>query len=235
MTDDDGAGPTTLAARRELIEGELFEKSSQLFAAKGFAGTTLQDIADAVGVSRPTLYHYIQSKDELLDRVVRDMTDMAAQLVDSVTTEIDDDPEDKLRRLIHAMVELVGNHPAQFRLLAQSESALPEELAARHRRNRHKVLDAVIDIVESGKKQARFRPVDSRTAALTIIGSWNSVASWYHRGDLGGIATEISELGVRSLLVPSHMAVDRPQQLIDLARDALDRLSATIDSSDTDT
>ena len=57
--------------RRDLMEGELYEKAAQLFAEKGFAGTTLQDIANAMGVSRPSLYHYIRSKDELLERLAR--------------------------------------------------------------------------------------------------------------------------------------------------------------------
>ncbi|MER5436873.1 helix-turn-helix domain-containing protein, partial [Streptomyces sp. NPDC002588] len=64
-----GAKETTAnrsTARRELIENEMFEQASRLFAERGFAGTNLGDIAEAMGITRPALYYYVKSKDDLL-------------------------------------------------------------------------------------------------------------------------------------------------------------------------
>jgi len=65
------AGATT--ARRELVENEIYEHAIRLFAERGFAGTSLQDIADALGVTRPALYYYVKSKDELLAKLAADV------------------------------------------------------------------------------------------------------------------------------------------------------------------
>ncbi|MER5436948.1 helix-turn-helix domain-containing protein, partial [Streptomyces sp. NPDC002588] len=53
-------------SRRELVENEMFEQASRLFAERGFAGTNLGDIAEAMGITRPALYYYVKSKDDLL-------------------------------------------------------------------------------------------------------------------------------------------------------------------------
>jgi AcrR family transcriptional regulator len=61
-------------ARRELVENEIYEHATRLFAERGFAGTRLQDIADALGITRLALYYYVKSKDELLAKLVTEVT-----------------------------------------------------------------------------------------------------------------------------------------------------------------
>lgn len=227
-TDTSSAVPNSAPARRDLFENELFEKASQLFAEKGFDGTTLQDIANALGVSRPSLYHYIRSKDELLERVVRDMAEHSDERVGGVLADAALGPVEKLRTLISAMTEMVATHPAHFRILLQNEKGLSGELGERHRRSRNTALNAVMDIIDDGKRQAVFRSVDTQTAAFSLVGSWNWVVFWHCGNDIAKIATEIAEMGVRSLIVPDHKSVDSPHELIDLARETLDRLEATL-------
>ena len=48
--------------------------ATNLFAERGFAGTNLQDIAEATGLTRPALYHYFKSKESLLSRLVAELT-----------------------------------------------------------------------------------------------------------------------------------------------------------------
>ena len=64
--------------RRGLVEAEILERGAELFAARGFAATSMQDIADALGSSRPALYHYFRSKDEILDRLIQGLAVVAA-------------------------------------------------------------------------------------------------------------------------------------------------------------
>lgn len=57
------------------MESQIMEEATRLFADRGFAGTSLQDIADATGLTRPALYHYFGSKEELLSRLVSELTE----------------------------------------------------------------------------------------------------------------------------------------------------------------
>jgi AcrR family transcriptional regulator len=56
----------TSSSRRELVMSEILEHATRLFAERGYDGTTLQDIADAIGITRPGLYNYISSCSLLL-------------------------------------------------------------------------------------------------------------------------------------------------------------------------
>ncbi|MEU3342486.1 helix-turn-helix domain-containing protein [Streptomyces sp. NPDC006668] len=58
-----------------LVENEIFEEASRVFTQRGFAGTNLQDIAEAMGITRPALYDCVKSKDDLLAKLVAQMTE----------------------------------------------------------------------------------------------------------------------------------------------------------------
>ena len=212
------------------MEGELFEQAATLFAEKGFAGTTLQDIANAMGLSRPSLYHYIQSKDELLERLVEDVTAAAAELVTVVAGDVTLTADEKVRQTVRGMVKLIAEQPSRFRLLAQSETAMPAELARKQARLRRQVLSALVGIIDEGKQAGLFRPVDSRVAAFGVIGAWNWVAWWYRRGDRGEIAEQLADTAVHGLLADrsGSTSATRTEELFGLVREDLSRLEAVI-------
>src|SRR5262249_15236281 len=84
MTSSSSPGPRT--AGRELVENEIYEQAFRLFADRGFAGTSLQDIADALGITRPALYYYVKSKDELLAKLAADVAGGSAAQITEVAT-----------------------------------------------------------------------------------------------------------------------------------------------------
>jgi AcrR family transcriptional regulator len=211
------------------MEGELYEKAAQLFSEKGFAGTTLQDIATAMGVSRPSLYHYIKSKDELLERLAEDVTAAASAIVAEIANDATLDAARKLHVVIRRMIEFIAAKPSRFRLLNQSESAMPEHLAATQRRLGRQILKGVIAIIDEGQRSGVFRPVDPRVAALGIIGTWNWVAWWHTRGDIGEAAEQLAATAVLGLLAePTDSSDVGPAALFALVHENLARLEAVV-------
>src|ERR1700741_476491 len=83
--------------RRRLVEREILERAAELFAERGFAGTTVQDIADALGMSRPALYYYVKSKEVILQRLVENLSRRDAQELEEIRRRRTGDPADKLR------------------------------------------------------------------------------------------------------------------------------------------
>jgi AcrR family transcriptional regulator len=169
---------TRSASSREHFKALILDEAAAIFAADGFAETSLAEVARAVGLSRSALYTYIPSKQALLAELAEGVT---KRLVDELEI-IDGSSEpalDRLRQAICAIVLIRCEMPARFRLLDQSEGSLPPELAKQHRAWKHRVLDILAGMLNDGLSDGTMRVVDSRTTALAIIGSCNWVSWWY--------------------------------------------------------
>jgi AcrR family transcriptional regulator len=187
--------------RRELIEAQIYEQAARLFAERGYAGTTPQDIADAAGVSRQGLYYYVRSKEDILQRLVSDMTTQSASRMQAVMAENIDAPQ-KLRKLAYLLVTDRALNRTRFRLLDRSESVLPPDLAEDYLAGRRALLKLVTELIEEGIAGGFFRQGDSRVAALSVLGMCNWVAWWFEPSvehPVEPVATQIADNAVAML------------------------------------
>jgi AcrR family transcriptional regulator len=197
--------------RKQLVSNEILERAAALFAERGFAATNLQDVADALDMSRTALYHYIGGKDELLATLVHGLTDDTAESLERLAADQSLDPLTKMTKALHGMVLARANNPARIRLLLGSEGSLKEPLATEFREARRRSLDGMSRIVEEGVRAGAFRPVESHVAAFALFGMCNWVAWWY-RPDRDGrqtpemIADALVEIGMKGLCADSHRA-----------------------------
>ena len=173
---------TKKLVRRELVENELVERAAELFAERGFNGTTLQDVADTVGLTRAAFYHYFESKEALLTTLVEGIT--AARVAELKQIRLDPalTAREKLAAVTRAMVLSVAMQAARFRLLLLSENELPQELAARHTRGRRDILAQLVQMFEEGSAAGEFRAVDPLLAAFALLGMCNWIAMWFKPG-----------------------------------------------------
>src|ERR1700733_6078129 len=172
----------TSSSRRELVMSEILEHATRLFAERGYDGTTLQDIADAIGITRPGLYNYISSKEQLLAALVSDVSENTVRIVRAVRLRTDLSSVEKLRAVVRALVLQRARAPERFRVLDRTEAALPDEVAALHLTARREVLAEMRTVIEEGVSRGEFRPRDERLAALSVIGMCNWVAWWFPPG-----------------------------------------------------
>jgi AcrR family transcriptional regulator len=217
--------------RRELIEAQIYEQAARLFAERGYAGTTPQDIADAAGVSRQGLYYYVRSKEEILQRLVSDMTTQAATRVSAVMDEPLDAPQ-KLRRLAHLLVIDRATNRTRFRLLDRSESVLPPDLARDYLNGRRALLKIVTSLIDEGIDGGFFRAGDSRVAALSVLGMCNWVAWWFEPSDehpVEPVAAQIADNAVAMLQVGAAASSNRDiREAVQSVRLALGDLDAAL-------
>lgn len=225
--DDAGEVSPGPRKRRELVENEIFERAMALFAERGFAGTSLQDIADAMGMTRPALYYYVKNKDEILSKLVVQITESPAKQLAQINADREVAPIDRLREMARAVVLRIARDASRFRLLVRSESELSPELAAVYKRSRRKVLSEFASVIEEGTGCGELRPVDARVAALGILGICNWVAWWYRPVDgqtEADVADQLAEMAVLSLAQPTGRRVGDVEGALALLRDDLDRL-----------
>lgn len=227
----DTASPT---ARRELVEKQIFEHAIRLFAERGFAGTSLQDIAVAMGITRPALYYYVKSKEDLLSTLVRQETVNFADTLAALAADTSVAPELRLRKMVHDSALRQAHDPARFRILVRSESELPADVFDTYNSARKRALTAFTDVITEGVGSGCFRPVDPRVSALALIGMSNWIAWWHHPKDErtpDEIADQLADLAVASVSAGSEPSTGRtgPHHAIALLRRDLALLESMVE------
>jgi len=229
MPSQKSKGSSRSGLSRQLVTSELLDASTRLFAEKGYESTTLQDIAKALGMSRPALYHYVSSKDELLAMLVEQVSQGFAEVLRQLTERADLSPTEKLDNVVEITVRQRAQHPDQFRILDQSEQVLPEPVRTNHRDAKRKVLREVITVIEAGIAAGEFRAVDPRTTALSLLGMCNWVAWWFPRsGAVEPVVATVSDLA-RAMLIGPATTANQPAttKVVGEIRALLDRLDAS--------
>ncbi|GAB11569.1 putative TetR family transcriptional regulator [Gordonia araii NBRC 100433] len=220
------------SVRRDLVEREIKANAARLFAERGVAGTTLQDIADATGLTRQAVYHYVENKDVLFAELVSEVAEEPAQLLTAINAASESGPADRLRQMARSLAVHQMANPDRFRLLIRSEADLPAALADTYNTSRRRVLKELISVIDEGIHHGAFRSTNTRTAALGIVGMINWIAWWYKPGDdADAIAGDISEMALRSVVSDSESSgAPSVPRLIGSMRGELDQLERILGS-----
>ena len=96
--DEAGARPTR--QRTTQLRQAMLEAAAQMFADKGYLGTNLRDIADALGMSRPGLYYHFPSKEKLLEAIIEELTLSSERELARIAREKQGEPEEALRLVV---------------------------------------------------------------------------------------------------------------------------------------
>ncbi len=164
--------------RKEARRQEILRISSRIFREKTYDGTTLQDIADAVGMLKGSLYYYISSKQELFGDIIVEAVKVLNESVEDVY-RASLPPVERLKAIIRAHVKFSVEYQDTAILFLTgrhiiSSMRMVELTRLFGRRDR-----LLIDTLKEGIDSGAFRQIDVRMAALAIVGMCNSVAFWY--------------------------------------------------------
>ncbi|MFJ4770082.1 TetR/AcrR family transcriptional regulator [Streptomyces uncialis] len=222
--------PNGSSAKGGATRAGILEHAARLFAEKGFAGTSFQDISDAVGLTRPAVYHYFSSKEQVLATLVEETSVSSADTLKTVRLREDLDASAKLRSATAELVRDRANAPERFRMLDRTESALPAELATLHLQARREVLAEMTALITDGIVAGEFRETDERLAALSVLGMANWVAWWYRPSSsetVEDVARTLAESAVAMIARPDHRVPAEPtvHGAIEQVRQDLDYLS----------
>jgi AcrR family transcriptional regulator len=112
------AGPA-VSARRE----EILAIAARLFAQKGFASTTVREIADTAGILSGSLYHHFDSKESMVDEILRTLLDdILARYRAAVAAA--GDPASVLRELVRVAFSALGSHRAAVAVMVNEYNLL---------------------------------------------------------------------------------------------------------------
>lgn len=133
--------PVSIAERkRQLVATELTEAALQLMALRGFDVVTIDEVANAAGVSRRTFFRYFASKEDV---VVQFLTGMGADIrADLATRPVDERPSAALRHAIWVPLAACADHPERTLRVVQLILRTPP-LLARFLERQHEWLDGL--------------------------------------------------------------------------------------------
>lgn len=184
---------------------EIFQAALGLFQAKGYHGASMQDLADAVGMQKASLYYYIRSKEDLLvmvcERGTRAFTQDLSEIVAS-----DLPATDKLRRAIECHLVALCEQLPLFTVFLREQKFLSDEQKRKLRGAGKQHAELLATVLEEGIAAGEFRRCDPAVTALAILGMCNWLYEWYSPdGPLAPleIAAMYSELALKGLAAPA--------------------------------
>ena len=157
---------------------EIFAHAVRVFKAKGYHAASMQDIADAVGLQKGSLYHYISSKEQLLYKIFERSTGaLTQQLENIIASKIT--PSEKLRQAIQAHLIALCEQLDIYSVYLSERRALSgrNHTKVRAEAERHALL--LEKILQQGIDRKDFRPMDTKMVALAILGMCNWLYQWY--------------------------------------------------------
>ncbi|MGH2783828.1 MAG: TetR/AcrR family transcriptional regulator [Actinomycetota bacterium] len=173
--------------RRKVTEPQaVIDAAARLFQRKGYQNTTIDDLAEEVGISKPTVYQYVKSKGWLLETIFETVLTRLEADQDRITSEIDD-PADQLRETIRYYINAVADLQPYFHIFFGEENELPKRTQKRFREWSGRMTDKITVIVRECARRKEIRAdIDPRIASFLVIGMLASVYRWYDaKGPLG--------------------------------------------------
>lgn len=167
---------------RSLRKQMVLDTAVRIFGQKGYRAATLDDVARELGVSKPALYHYFSSKENLLSEIYLQSLGRMFKTIYEVG-KMDLSPPEKMRVLVrrHLKEVVIGNLD-MFAVFFSEENELPKKEFEKIRKEKIKFTKVVRNIIEEGIKQGYFRRLDSMLVADAIIGMCNWLYRWYKPG-----------------------------------------------------
>lgn len=178
--------PSTVRATRRKMSPEerrdqIISVAANLFDESGFAKTTMDDIAKAIGIAKPTLYHYYSSKDQILHAIHEEFIDILIERHE-LRAPAGLRPEQLLLEAMADILEIMETHRGHVRVFFEHHRELPPDARASVRAKRARYEAIVEDLFVAGVKSGSFRDVDPKLATLATFGMCNWAYQWYRPG-----------------------------------------------------
>lgn len=186
---------------------EIYRAAAQIILRKGYDATSVNDIANALGMTKAGLYHYINGKKELLFDIMNFGLDELDEEV-AAPARLIPDRESRLRFMISAHARLVTRGQGAITILVDEVTALTP---AQHRKitgRKREYFDELRGLLEGLQGEGKLADVDTTAATFSLLGMINWLSRWFRQD--GALtpehaATEITKIALHGLLRPAKL------------------------------
>jgi AcrR family transcriptional regulator len=161
-----------------VLRGKIMASASTLFYERGYAATSIRDIADAVGISSSTMYHHFTNKQDVLYAI---MSHFMTDFVDATVPILRDrsrTPTDRIREMVRVHLtlsedrrpELLVGNPIRYALNPEQK-----RVGIAFQREYH---DAVRDVIDEGCGTGEFAVEHIGITTMAVLDMLNGVREW---------------------------------------------------------
>jgi AcrR family transcriptional regulator len=166
-----------MSARRS----ELTRIAAQLFARKGYHGTSIGDLAEAMGVQKGSLYHHIESKSDLLWEIASEGATAFHAGLDAVPEHLP--AAEQIRYALRAHLAVVAGQLDVATVFVKEWTALEGERREQFVAERRRYEERIRALFAEGVEQSALRTdLDVPTAALLFLSAGNWAYAWLRPG-----------------------------------------------------
>lgn len=168
------ADPAERGGRRE----ELLQTAVDLFAAKGFKGTSIRDIASTLGVSVSVIYHYFHNKEELwsaiLDYSVKGLPDRLERARVGGGHALE-----RFRRVLRAHLAASSAYQKESKIFLIDYDRMSPDGDQASRAIQKRVLDVYVELLEEMRAEGLVKSAQTKILAFNVLGVINWYLRWY--------------------------------------------------------
>lgn len=174
--------PAAASSARRNRDAEILEAATSVFSQKGYSAASLQEIADRVGILKGSLYHYIDSKESLLFRILENSHQEAAGIMRSVD-ELALSTEQKFITYIQQLVLWYMQHLDRAALYQNEWRFLDGDFGKEVRGQRRGFTAYMRQMIEDAIAEGLApEDLDVATATRFVLSAIDSIPSWFRTG-----------------------------------------------------
>ena len=181
---------------------EIYRTAAQIILRKGYDATSINDIANALGMTKAGLYHYINGKKELLFDIMNFGLD---ELDEEVATPAGSIPDsmDRLKFIIKSHAQLVTRGQGAITILVDEITALTPAQNRIITRRKRAYFNRLRELLNTLKAQGNLQDVDTTAATFSLLGMISWLSRWFRQdGALTEeqVAEQISIIALHGLI-----------------------------------
>ena len=159
---------------------QILARAAELFARQGYTATSMNQVALACGVSKPSLYHYVRDKYQLLVEIAEDHVGRLKALVET-TQQRSLEPQARLRELIASFLEVYADAQAAHRVLTEDVKFLEPLDRERVLDGQREVVAAFAEAIADTRPELRAGDLH-KPLTMLLFGMMNWMFTWLQPG-----------------------------------------------------
>ncbi|KQX58034.1 MULTISPECIES: TetR/AcrR family transcriptional regulator [unclassified Streptomyces] len=167
---------------RAVRERQMLDAAVRSFARHGYQAASMDEIAELAGVSKPLVYLYLNSKEELFTAVIRREAQALLAVVAEAVVDRGAPPDERLWAGLSAFFAYAAEQPDSWAVLSRQARTQGEPFAGEAARMREEITAFVAGLIGEAAREARDASAiterDVAALAQALVGSAESLASW---------------------------------------------------------